>query len=828
MRKNLIQPFTAVRQIAAITVLLINATCIFGQTNSAINWRLLGNNKNATFYDVQKDFIKDHLEGTLEKDKKQEQDKKQCEENEEPGLEIYQRWENYMAPRVFPSGNMALPSTNYANYAAWLQQNKSKHTRTPTTVTAANWTALGPLSKPSGYDAGVGRVDFVRFDPNFPSTTMYIGAPDGGLWRTFDGGANWSTNTDFLTIIGCSDLAIDPTNTLTMYLATGNWEFDRRSIGILKSTDGGATWNTTSLTWTPIDNFKIRRLEMDPTNPLIMMVATDGGIFRTTDGWASNTQSNITGGSSPSLYDIKFKPGDHNTMYASGTIFLKSTDNGINWSPITSGLPAASSVSRMILGVTAANTDDVYALAGNTAGGYLGLYLSTNAGVTFNLQSSTPNLLQADKGGAGSGGQATHDLGLAVSPADAKTVTIGGVNQWQSTDEGKNWTIVSYWLGSDAGNTGGNGPPDYVHADIQYITYMPGSSTTMFSTCDGGISKSTNGGLNWTDISHNLSIAQQNSVAISATNAGIIVTGLQDIGTLGDNNGAWSVIGGGDGEDAFIDRTNSSNIVASNVNGDHSVSTNGGTNFTDIMGNLPAGSFFSAIRQDPGTPALVYAGGRTQLYSCSTVFITGGPYVWTALGTPSGSGVILRFAVAPSDPSIIYAVKGDAISKSTNTGSSFTNITSSLPVGSAQLTNLAVSNTNPNKVWVTFSGYSAANKVYRTLDGGATWINVSTGLPNLPINTIVYTENSGNDAVYAGADISVYYLDNNAPSGWVAYNSQLPNNAVTDLRIYYPTLKLRASTYGRGAWESALNPIALPITLVDFNGSNKNTYNECE
>ncbi len=782
-------------------LLLMSAFYAQGQNRDKPDWREMGNNKGFTFYEVQRDFYQYWQDKTPVKGQ---------------SYKVFKRWEDYMKPRVYPSGNMALPSTTYEHFLEW-QRNRPSSSRTAT----ANWTELGPITKPTGYDAGKGRVDFVRFDPNNPTTTMYVGAPDGGLWKTTDGGGNWTTTTDFLGVIGCADLAINPANTQIMYLATGNWENDRRSIGVLKSTNGGVNWNTTSLTWTALDNYKIRKLLMDPTDPLIMMAVTDGGIFRTTDGWATNAQTYCC----KTLYDMEFKPGDPTTVYAVGQIFLKSTDNGANWTQVTTGLPAEATVSRAVLGVSANNAAYVYVLMGNNDGGYLGTYRSTNSGASFSLRSSTPNLLQADKGGVGTGGQATHDLAIAVSPANAELVTIGGINQWQSSNGGTTWTLASYWLGNDTNYPGeGDLDADYVHADIQSIEYQHGSSTVMFATCDGGISRSTNGGMNWTDISVNLRIAQQTGIALSATSPGIMVTGLQDIGTLKNTNGAWSVINGGDGESAFIDYTDNNYIVTSNPNGAHALSTDGGLTRNNITG-LPAGTeFFSPISQDPVAPFAAYAGGRNKLWK-STNLLSGGPYTWSELpGALFGTGGILRFVVAPSNTSIIYAIKYDAISKTIDGGTTWTNITGNLPVGNIYLTNLAVSNTNSDKVWVTFSGYEAGEKVYKTTNGGTNWTNISSGLPNIPMNAVLYQNSTANDEVYIGADIGVYYQNNSSGPWEEFFISTLPNCAVTDLKIFYPTGKLRASTYGRGAWETNLFT-ALPVELLAFDAKliGKNT-----
>ncbi len=259
----------------------------------------------------------------------------------------------------------------------------------------------------------------------------------------------------------------------------------------------------------------------------------------------------------------------------------------------------------------------------------------------------------------------------------------------------------------------------------------------------------------------------------------------------------------GDGEDGFIDRTNDNIIITSNPNGAFALSNDAGVNRADITG-LPAGTeFFSPIHQDPVNADLVYAGGRAVLYSNLLSTLLGNQGApWTALGSPAGNGGIKRFEIAPSNNQVIYAIKGNSLSKSTNAGTSFTEITGTLPVGLAQLTNVCISNTDANKVWVTFSGYEAGEKVYKSTNGGTTWVNISAGLPNIPMNTIVYVNNSPVDAVYLGADIGVYYKDNNSP--WTAFNTGLPNNHVNDLEIYYPTAKIRAATYGRGLWESDL------------------------
>jgi PKD repeat protein len=180
------------------------------------------------------------------------------------------------------------------------------------------------------------------------------------------------------------------------------------------------------------------------------------------------------------------------------------------------------------------------------------------------------------------------------------------------------------------------------------------------------------------------------------------------------------------------------------------------------------------------------------------------------MGTIAGSGDILSIAAAPSSTATLYASRSTNIYKTTNSGTTWASITTGLPTSLAQITNIAVDNLDATNVFVTFSGYSAGNKVFVTTNGGSTWANISAGLPNLPVNCIIYTKNL-NDAIYVGTDVGVYFKDGSMTS-FIPFMTNLPNVIVTDFEIHYATNKLRAGTYGRGVWESDLysNPLAPP------------------
>jgi PKD repeat protein len=757
------------------------------------------------------------------------------------GYKQFKRWEDFMAPRVYPSGDLSLPSTTWERFQDYLNSNPDamqqyQQSSAPSnsqsiggpsnnSVMSSNWTFSGPTGAPTG--AGAGRVNFVRFDPT-NSSTIYVGAPAGGLWKSTNGGGTWSSGTDFLTVIGVTDIAIDPTNTNTMYIATGDGDAgDTYSIGVLKSTNGGTTWNTTGLSWTVNQGRTISKLLINPSNPQILLAFSSNGIYRTTNGGTSWTQVQSTN----SFKDAEFKPGDPNTVYATSTRFYKSTDGGVTWTNTATGLPSSSSVDRLALAVTAdaTGTAYVYILAGSASNdGFYGFYRSTDSGVTFTTRSTTPNVLGWADDGSDTGGQGWYDLSVAASPTNKDVVIVGGVNIWRSANGGTSWTLNAHWYGSNA---------PYAHADVHDLIFLPGNGTTYFSGCDGGIFKTSNSGGAWTDISNNLCIAQIYRIGLSNSNANLYITGHQDNGTNLKNGVNYTGTMGGDGMDCFIDRTNNNVMYAEYYSGDLNRSTNGGGSWTGITSGLTGTApWVTAWYQDPTTANTIYC-GRTQMFKSTNQGTT-----WTQMTTlpTTAGGTIVDFRVAPSNNQVIYVARAGGIFKTTNGGTSWTTITGTLPVSSAVISRLDVKPGDANTVYVTFSGYSSGNKVFKTTNGGTSWTNVSTGLPNLPVNCVRFMPGAANEAVYVGCDVGVYYMDNTFTS-WQPYFTSLPNVPVFDLEVYTTTSKLRAATYGRGVWEvdiysTGMPPIAQftastfatcigsPVSFTDQSGQNPTSW----
>jgi hypothetical protein len=178
--------------------------------------------------------------------------------------------------------------------------------------------------------------------------------------------------------------------------------------------------------------------------------------------------------------------------------------------------------------------------------------------------------------------------------------------------------------------------------------------------------------------------------------------------------------------------------------------------------------------------------------------------------------------VSGANANYIYMRFADSLYMTTNNGNTFIDITPGLPMDTLKESAVTVDPENEENVWITFSGYTSNQKVYFSPDAGQTWINMSAGIPNVPVNDIVCQAGGPPGAVYAATDGGVFYRDSTF-SSWQYYNTGLPAGLIiTDLDIQYGIGKLRASTFGRGMWESDLyapsaiaepNPAASGITI---------------
>jgi len=755
-------------RIIVFLIVFFTSSIIYAQS-----WVEKWEEPDANFYEIQKSFNDYWQDKEIERSK---------------GWKQFKRWEYFMEPRVYPIGKLPAPDFVAREIKKYYRQQNFNRTINSN----ANWQAKGPANwLTTSYNPGLGRVNCVTVSPT-DSNIVCIGSPSGGFWKSVDGGQHWFTTTDSLTVLGITAIAIHPSNPNIIYIGTGDGDAgDTYSIGVLVSIDGGYSWKNTGLNWQISQTRRISKILIHPINHDILLSATNNGVYKTIDAGMNWTLSQ-----SGDFKDIEFKPGDPSTIYVCGRNFYKSTDTGDTFNQITSGIPSYSAVNRLAIAVTPANPDYVYMLAGSSLNsGFYGLYRSINSGSSFSLRSNSPNILTHSSTGSGTGGQSWYDLAIAASPWNADEIYTGGINIWKSHDGGVNWTINAYWYYPDQSIP-------YVHADIHSLDFY---GSTLYSGCDGGIFKTPDGGASWHDLSAGLQITQFYRIGGYPGDSELVIGGTQDNGTNKYDSGIWTHVLGADGMEAAIDYTNPLKMYACIQNGGLRRSDNGGLTFANIVNNITeTGAWVTPYVLHPTDPNTIYAGFQNVWESKNQ-----GNF-WKSISTFTGS--IRSLAISQADPNYIYAANYTSIYRTSDGGNSWLNISASLPVSMASLTYIAVSDSDPEKVWVTFSGFAEGNKVYASTDGGNNWINISGTLPNIPVNCIVHKSNS-NDGLYIGTDNGVFYNDGFA-NDWQPFNTGLPNVIVQELEIHESSKTIKAATYGRGLWESPLADYGATIVHI--------------
>jgi photosystem II stability/assembly factor-like uncharacterized protein len=689
------------------------------------------------------------------------------------GYKPFNRWLEYRAHYVDKTGKL---TTAENLWQAWEQKRameNSENSQNRSTQVVSNWQSVGPYSfiDSGSWSSGQGRVNCMTIDPNNPNN-YYAGTPAGGLWSSKDAGLTWSPMTDYLPQIGVSGIAVDPNNSDIIYITTGDDDAgDSYFIGVMKSTDGGNTWNPTG----SLSGSSANEIYIDPTNSDIVWVATSSGLFKSEDGgdsWSNKKFGNIK--------DFKLKPGDPNTIYAvTSSTFYKSTNGGNLFSTITQGLPTSSS--RLALDVTPDNPNYVYVLSAATGGGaFQGVYKSTDSGESFDHTGESEDIFDGS-------GQAWFDMAIGVSDVEASTLFVGVLNIWKSSNQGSNFTRINNWS-SDS-------EPAYTHADIHFLRYFDG---VLFAGTDGGLYRSTDNGLSFENLTTGMAIGQFYRLSVSKQSASYMVGGLQDNGGFGYSNNQWYNYHGADGMDAAVNPLNKQEYYGFIQFGGALYKTvTGGPNGNYVAG-APSGESGNWV-----TPLVMDNAGR--LYAGYSQLFRLENNAWTQISNYSFGGNLSVIEIDPNDNDYIYVARGLSIYKSSNRGVTFTNLNVSF--SGNEISSIEVNNHDSNILYATTSGSSG--KVYQSINGGASWLNITGSLPAESKNVVRHQKYNPNNPIYVGTYLGIYYRDDTL-SDWEVFSTNLPNVHVTDLEITEIDNKISASTYGRGIWQSDI-----PVVLAD-------------
>ncbi len=630
----------------------------------------------------------------------------------------------------------------------------------------------------------------------------------------------------------------------------------------------------------------------DPNNPSIVYIGpANGGVWKSTDNginWAPLTDYQV----SMSMGAIAVDPTNSNIVYAGtgeatysiasyyGRGLLKSTDAGMTWQNITSGLPSSSYFSR--IKIRPNHPNELLAALGSN-----GLFRSTNSGqnwtslvggrcddVVFTFTGDTAFAVGSGVGfrrsidggqsftvfgsGLGTGTRTQFDLCLSNPAFMYASVHVSGtVNLFKSTNYGANWNqltttaafqsqggqawydlycrvspvnpnnvfvgTIDIWRSTDGTNftnitNGYQGGS--VHVDQHYLFFHPTDANNFIVCNDGGIWRSTNNGNSFTNLNQNLTLTQFYRIAASPFNPSRILGGTQDNGTQQTYSALnWAAAFSGDGGEVCFNHmvANDQNILGETQNGGLQRTTNGGTNWVNSTSGINTSENVAWVAPIIKHPSISsYFFTARQRIYLSTDYGAS----WNASsGNVNGTSAVREMAISKSNAMILYATSGSSIFLSTDGGVTFTNKTSGLP--SRTITSVNVHPTNENLALITFSGFST-NKVYKTTNMGNTWFSINGNLPDSPVNDgFIYTEDALNPNTYfVATDIGVFLTQNDG-ANWVELPNNLPNTVIMHLDYSPSNQMMRAGTHGRGVYEAFID-LTIPVELSSFTAESGN------
>ena len=604
-------------------------------------------------------------------------------------------------------------------------------------------------------------ITTVASDPN-DSNIIYVGSGEKigsagiglGMWKTTDGGANWSQLSSTVNYRFMGDMIVrNESGQSVIYIGTGRSSHEGQYQGInglWRSTDGGSTWNEVLGEISANSNHEVTDIELDADNRLWVGTRTntfgDGGgeIFYSDDG-TNWTKSNTNALGNFDRVFIETYPGDSNILYAmmenGGTGYItwmgKSIDRGQSWTQITIPL-----------------NDD-----GNPLGDYQG--------------------------------SMSYWGSLGIDPSNSDIIYAGAFQLFKSIDSGTTWNQIAEWY------PGTNLP--YVHADQHNV--IPISSNEILFSNDGGVYYTTNGGNSFSHRNTGYNTTQFYSVSIHPSDEEFVLGGTQDNGSWLINSSGESEVTGGDGGYVHIDKLDSNYQFTSYVYNRVYRSTNGGASFNlwyDIGEN--AGYFINPSTIDPVNKAFyaTYDENRILRQKDYTV-LSAHDFINISLGTRATA-----YKVSPHNSGVLFVgTAAGRIFKITDANSdnySYTEISPNDTNGYISSIDVGESD---NQILITQSNYGIES-VYETISGGGAngWSKVEGDLPDMPIRWGLYNRANFNQVAVA-TEVGVWVTDDISVDEpvWNPSNDGLANVRV-DMLDMNAEGHIAAGTHGRGMFSS--------------------------
>lgn len=733
------------------------------------------------------------------------------------------------------------------------------------------WVRLGPdtvqannIGSFEGTGNVSGEVTDICIDPkDATGNTLYVATNNGGVWKTTDGGQNWSSTMDLKQSLSMGAVAIDPGDSNIVYAATGNL-FDgghvfNSGVGIYKSIDAGRSWSVVDggLFATVFRGVGINCIVLP--EPDVLLVATTAGLFRSGDGgvnFGSNDPSfddgkpirpnmngeitsllvsgtpSVTG---PDIFAAVFGKGVFRSQDGGRTFPHKVFDPGGDYGLIALAQSSQPDSSWLVAAVGASRAD----------GPFRGIFLSTDGGLSWSPLPGALTAYQNYKGGS-LVGQTTFDLTVGIDPQNRQRIYFALEDLFISVPAATLAAMTFNPL------TNGNNAHNPVHADHHALVFsppahwglLPPGTTRMYVGTDGGIYQTDDAGANWTAFNNGLATSLFTAIDIGRGNPFRVFTGggTQDTGSSfmlspavpahpGVAPPAWRMVRGGDGGQVAIGRTLPPTVYGSATGR----LVSGALGIVGVLGNLVqtpqselpaydvnnAGTWVNILMVDPGNNQILYATVGPGLFKT-----TNGGTTFAKL--QSFSDDITALSTTAQNSSLLWAgLANGKVHRSSDARSNWDEV--SPGVEGRVVESIAVDPGNTSRIAVAYSGYSATNTVYRTrhvfltTDNGANWLDISgkdsaspaSNLPDIPCLSVVI-DNDGTVIVGTDAGMARSVAIDATGATWRSlgacanrlpgtFEGGFPRTACSSLALDTtlapaPSL-LRVGTYGRGCFE---------------------------
>ncbi len=681
-----------------------------------------------------------------------------------------------------------------------------------------------------------GRVHDVEALASDPST-IFVATASGGLWKTTNRGHTWTNVFEFMPVSTFGDVAISPSDPQIVYAGTGeqnNRQSSSWGNGVYRSDDGGETWRHLGL----VETRHIGKVRIHPTNPDIVYVAALGnlwaaseerGVFRSTNGgrsWQKILYVDAYTGAVDMVIDLTNPSILYAAMYqrlrrtwgfnggGPGSGIYKTEDGGDTWSELTEGIPGGDK-GRIGLAISHSNPRVLNALI-------------EYGRPTQSTQSGEPGGFQRPRPSANQGTYRTEDSHIFIDPNDPDLVYTAATTTMKSRDGGRTWERINAQPTYDVG----------VHSDMHTMWLDPHDPEHFYLAGDAGLHETYDGGQNYRKL-NNFNIAQFYAIGVDMRDPYWVYGGMQDNHSFmgpsesrhweGIINDDWRQTGFGDGMYQQVDSEDHRYLYNASNGGNYSrLDTETGDALT-ITPQPPAGERYRFDWTSPSLvskhdPRVVYVAGNRLFISRNrgeswerTMDLTKqtdrdalelmgvrGANITVSRNDGTGSyGESVTLAESPLDPAVLWVGIDDGnIQVSRDQGQTWTEVSRNLPprLQGTYPSRVLGSRRGEGVAYVTLDAHRDGDfnpYVFRTVDFGGTWEEITSNLPTGSVNVIIEHPDNA-DLLFLGTEHGLFASFDTGGS-WVRMTN-FPTTHYDDLVIHPRDKDLIAGTHGRSIY----------------------------